>query len=462
MAELDVEVRKPSLRQAKGPRTIALGAVARLRRIDGASREREQSIALGIGTAPKRIVDLDAGLYEIRLMLPSGRVIAQQVELESSVVGHVTFDIDITSNGVLAWQQFSGQVAQPVPERQADAFKSTGLVPPVIANAPFSDSFMQTAGHSQVIDDLSLLMIEVQPTLDDKIIDPERIREVWKLLAQGVRGEVRPADMIKGFFKRVVRPADEDELHDSWQFELGSDHVPGKRPARHYAVVRGADVHELVSLPLPWRIDVQAQRWLGEPIVDLLVDKSAARQGARSRVAVRDSVYGGLLAYMGTGAIGLAGEMIRAGPDLETRALDMLGAKSKSPLGACAAAYVLLATREWTTQASAGELKWQQWVRNLDADPLYNWIPDAAILCARMVLQQAETLKEAREAIPYLHRALRNGLPFYALGYRWLLEAMRFCAKDPLIRSVSADVDRVARYVDVTQTFVALQLSTSE
>ena len=339
MAELELEVRKPSLRQGKGPRTIAMGAVARLRRLDSGVREREQSIAVGIGTHAHRIVDLSAGSYEIKLLLPSGRIMAQQVTLDSDAVERVVFDIDAAPNSVLAWQQFAGQVVPPAaPRLVTRQIKAVSAATGEIQLGALTHSFAGQSEPNAALEDFSLLTIEVQPTLEEKTLDPDRVREVWRLLVEGVRGTIKPADMIKGFFKRAVEPADQDELHDSWQFDFTTGYESGKRPTRFYAVVRGEKVHELVSMPLPWRMGQHGDHRQEDAIIDLLVDKSPTRAGARSSVVVRDSAYGGLIAYMGTGAIGLAGEMMRARPDLEYVALDMLGAKSRSPLGACAAA----------------------------------------------------------------------------------------------------------------------------
>ena len=455
MAGLDLEIRKASLIQSKGPNSINIGAVARLRQL-GERGIQAKSIALGIETGPQRIDGLIAGAYEVELLLPSGRVLSQHVDVQTAGVKLVSFDIDSAPSDVLAWQDFAGQVTHDVSTRPSAPLKAA-----IDAGGFLGDTlptFTGSATNDDVIGDVSLLMIEVQPTLEEKNVDPKRIRDVWRRLRCGVGNEIKPADMVRGFFKRVETPEDQDDFHDSWQFNFSSDYRAGKRPTRYYAVVRGTNLQEFVSLPLPWRIDLQEQGWLKDPVVDLLVDKSAGRDGARSSVVIRDSAYGGLISYMATGAIGLAGEMMRAAPELELVALDRLGEKSKSPLGACAAAYVLLATRDWTSAAQESELLWQQWVRNLEADPLYNWIPDAAILCARMVLQKANTKEEAREAIPYVHRALRNGLPFFALGYSWLLEAMAFLQSDRLIKSVYQDVQRVGRFVDTSQTFLSLQL----
>lgn len=460
MADLDLEVLKNSLKGVGSMQSIDLGAVARIRRLDGASMEK--SVAVGVGGGATRIEGLDGGVYEVQLHLPSGKILAQEVEVGATDdISRLIFDAGGAPNRMLGWQHFAGAVASRA-DRIDTLFNlsARGLdleasFDPTDDDHSPDDIFASALGATPDHGRPKLLMIEAPSANETAEPDGARTLEVWKALANGVRGEIRPVQMVKGFVCKRQNALDETDNHDTWRFGFAPDHVSGKRPPRRFAHVQLAGSSELVSLPLPWRTDGYQGNWQPEDYVDLVVDSSGRAKPVRSSVMVRDNKYSGIIAYMNNGAMTLAGELMRAGNIVEARAVDLLSEKARSPLGACAAAYVLLST---TSFDGAQGGSWLSWIENLGTNPRYNWIPDAALLCARVRMQTAETQAQVLCAIPLLHRALRNGLPFYSLGLSWMLEALtRLRKEDSLLNEIFPHVEKVARYLDVSQAFLVLK-----
>ena len=459
MAELHLEVIKASLKGEGSNEPVELGAVVRLRRLDGPSGET--SVAVGVGTTT-RVSDLAGGAYEVQLFLPSGKILAQEIELAETGTGHLAFDAGGSPSASLGWQHYAGAV----PNRASFPDLSINLKgfvqsrplssPGTISQSDDEPFFAGATKSLSVLGKPKLLMIETPPANEPIDDDGPKALENWELLARGVSGDVRAVQMIRGF--KCQRQVAQDEIggRDSWRFGFAPDRIEGRRTPRRFALVQLDTGNELVSLPLPWRNEYAGGDWRSEDFVDLLVDTSSAAKRVRASVLVRDAKYGGIIAYMSNGGVSLAGEMIRADNGIETRAIDMLGAKSLSPLGACAAAYVLLSTMSLADDASQ---RWLGWIENLGRSPSYSWIPDAALLRARVKLQTAETADEAREAIPLLLRSLRSGLPFYSLGLSWMLEALtHFRDEDSFIGEIFPLVEKVAGHLDISQAFLVLKI----
>lgn len=449
MANLDLEVRKGSLLDATGEKST-LGAVARVRRLDKAASEQSVAVHVGGTTAVR---GLEGGHYEVQLMLPSGRMISQEIELKRNDHELLSFDASGAPASHLGWQHFSGATRSDVEEEAWPANVRLNL-----KATHYNAS--EDALSSDALVKPKLLLIEGNEVLEQTVQNFDMV-SVWNLLSEGVSGKKKPALMVRGFVTKRQASDDSTNRSDSWQFGFAHDMQMGKRPKRQYAFVECDGTRELVSLPLPWHVsgfggDSSAL------FVDLLVDKAAGMHASRTNVVIRDNIFGGLIAFMNNGSLALAGEMIRSSPDLKIQLKSALQGKNNCPLGACAAAYVLLATSDLSSTdlgLEQGE-DWHQWIQNLGTNELFRWIPDVSILAARLTLYTAETEVEARKAIEYLREALRGGLPFYSLGLVWLLELIGYFVKtENDIKEVAPLVDAVARHLDVSQAFLVLKIA---
>lgn len=468
MAQLDLEVNKRSLISPTGSRNVDMGAVARVRRLDQLSPE--MSVAVSVGDRTTQIAGLDEGLYEVQLHLPSGQILSQQIALGSEKIETLSFNAGGSPAEYLGWQHFAGSV-KGMAEREFSVSEHVSQVDLAsVSNdteeTTYSASGVDLKNNATPQNEIRprLLMVEAPAVLDDTARDDDRTIENWRLLAAGVKGDIKPVSMVRGFIRRNQKANQETADHETWRFAFAHEHSEGRRPPRRFALVQFDHGHELVSLPLPWRIDLHGNQWHSDDFVDLMVDKSIGRRTSRSNVMVRDEKYGGLLAYMNSGSLGLAGEMMRANGPIAQTALDLLYEKGRSPLGACAAGYILMATSNLvdSEDGSTRIAEWRSWIDNLVQQPLYHWIPDVSILGAKLVLHTAETREEAWEALPFLHRALRGGLPFYSMGLGWLLELLgHFRNEDKLIGALFNDVDLVARSLDVSQAFLVINISGS-
>lgn len=455
MAELTLDVRKNSLIGPNGSQSIDLGAVARIKRLDAYSPE--QSVAVNIGKET-RITGLDAGEYEIQVHLPSGAVISQEVVIKRGLSKPVEFDATGAPEDFLGWQHLAGAVLSRNAALMA-IDKLSNLDHDVSTErftAEDSDrevTYRAVSGRSS--SKPSVLMIRSPNSRQDPLVNRTKVKAVWKALSQGVAGKVKPVTMVGGFFQDRVPVKAQASGREIWQFGLADGDFDTLRPPRTYVLVATDDTFELACLPLPWQIELFDQKWRSTEFVDVLVDNTAQIKPVRTSIMVRDQKYAGLVGFMNNGALGLANELLRSDGVVVETALDLLEQKARNPLGACAAAYVLLSTSSF---GEAEQQSWFTWIENLGTNPLYGWIPDAAIIYARVKLMGAECEAQAREAIPYLHLALRGGLPFYSLGLTWLIETMtHFRDSDPLIKSLFKEVDSVARYLDVNQAFLVLK-----
>jgi hypothetical protein len=180
--------------------------------------------------------------------------------------------------------------------------------------------------------------------------------------------------------------------------------------------------------------------------------------GWTSHVSVDDPLYAGLTGYLASGAASTAVELIQnsgvaifgdyAGSPIST---DLLREKKSSPLGACAAAYVLVASADRTDA-----MPWRPWVKNL-AD-WFEWIPDGAIIEARCRVLAATTQDDLDACLPLVHEAIARGIPSYTVGIGWLLQLMVHFDEDEFIRSAIALIGRVANKLDMAEAFTTLEV----
>ena len=314
--------------------------------------------------------------------------------------------------------------------------------------------------------------------LDDPVhalAGPEQSSSVWRLLAafgtssQGadvvralsesqspvvlapIQVDVLPAT-ASGTLSAPVMPGTQSDRSSGFQLlRLTSDGpvLPsGLRPrssgGRKFLIV--SDSYggvTLASLPFPW-----ASEGGQESVVEVLVDGNltphSAGRSPNVAVSVRDPVISAALGYLARDAFPLARYFTET-------AQNCLRPKGANPLAAAAAGYLLVgSTRD-------EEAPWHQWIDNL-ADR-FEWMPDGAILQARLRLQlsrgREENLGLARQS---LRRAFQRGLPYYGLGLQWLVEGLTLF-EDENMAILRTAVSQAAWKVDLQQPFTVLNLS---
>ena len=125
--------------------------------------------------------------------------------------------------------------------------------------------------------------------------------------------------------------------------------------------------------------------------------------------------------------------------------------KMRSPLAACAAAYVGLAIFEPSERE-----RWDAWLPNLMN--YFPWLPDGAIVHARRILQRPKHPREGDEALSALKRAYSCGIPYFAAGVLQLRDSLLlFSLKGDEARTMLDTVSRVASRVDPGQAFTVLR-----
>lgn len=194
----------------------------------------------------------------------------------------------------------------------------------------------------------------------------------------------------------------------------------------------------LAGLPFPWK----------DATAEVLVRGSQTGLRAGSRlgvdVSIRDPVISTGLAYLTRGSFPLARHFVDV-------AQGRLKPKGANPLAAAAAGYILVGcTRD-------EEAPWHQWIDNLARN--FAWMPDGAILQARLLLQlrsrQEENMTLARRS---LTQAFRRGLPYYSMGLQWLVESLELFEDEEMV-AIRGAVRKVAWKADLQQPFLVLRLS---
>lgn len=210
---------------------------------------------------------------------------------------------------------------------------------------------------------------------------------------------------------------------------------------RHWVHVSAYGEQRLLSLPLPW-IDISTREPVGAEIAIQFVENAFGL----ARVAVEDPQSMALLSYLSNGL------MLHA-DTLLSEAKDRLYYKRSNKLGAVAGGYVLLATR-----LNGEDVEWRDWIKNLS-----NWfpeVPDGAILEGAMYLNGPKEIRDFDRAATCFETAFDRGLPYYTLGFSWLLSGLSVLQDQiPTAAANLQVVESVSRMLETTSPFTALRLA---
>lgn len=409
------------------------------------------------------------GLWGVEVVMPSGALMTDQVEVGASAGGRFEFDLGGSPHEWLAWQHLEGSV----PER--DAYRAIhdrgdaaglvgvprGIVPrggsrrlaagelksftkvsnaPVVETDPFAWS---TRSAAKNISQVTLLREEVVPADRKEFQAADRARSRWSTLVAALRleGDVLELEGIASPTDEGFRPVDQDAWHDLWRLAPAS----GCQDRRYALVVTSRSI-ELASLPLPWRVFGPSG---DREILELVIDKSDVARPSRTSVTLRDPSAFTLLAYLKSGSLALASRVAEGdGDSMLVRTLDE---KRSNPLAAAAAGYALLGAADLTEPR-----EWHPWLANLAA--WFDWLPDGAVLEGRRLMLAGGAGSEAAALKAFL-LAFRRGLPFYTLGLTWLLDGLRRFPADEEARKAAELVRQVALRADMGQVFTTMSLS---
>jgi len=209
---------------------------------------------------------------------------------------------------------------------------------------------------------------------------------------------------------------------------------------REFVSVTWRNERYAISLPLPWPA-VDGETGVAAQI---MVRRLPVEGRLQIGVAVLDRTFGPLAGFMTAATLPKAAVVVE-------QAYDMLFNKTRNPLAAGAAGYVLIAAGD------AAKRDWHEWIDNLER--LFPGFPDGAVLRGSLLLRYARDqaeISQAREA--FLH-AYDRGIPYFSTGVSWLLDGLMLFSGEPRVDDRVAKVQRVARRLDLSQAFTIVRLS---
>ncbi|MBY2989005.1 hypothetical protein [Rhizobium leguminosarum] len=209
---------------------------------------------------------------------------------------------------------------------------------------------------------------------------------------------------------------------------------------RTYAAISGLTGTRLVAIPWPWGESAYVE---GRVPFELLALEENGE--LRCEPVLRDARWSGLVAYLNSGRVDLAGEIL-------SQANDALFEKFQNPLAAAVGGYVLLSSKQVDAEG-----RWPDWLRNLAER--FPFLPDGLILRARWLLAQnkAEYLPEAHDL---LYKSYQLGIPYFTTGVVWLIEGLEQTSIDcPTCTEILRTVRGVARSMDLSQAFTSFSIA---
>lgn len=400
-------------------------------------------------------IEMPSGGYQIQVSLPSGRMINQDFEIPDGSAE--TIDIALESESPHEWlavQNFVGNI-RASSARQHDPDKTQhrwlGAVteklrgrrrrsPRSKISAQFDVGWLRSPTEidpKKVWSDIedatgnNLGGREATSVLSNALGLPGSLVLMPKIHDDGVVGTYRC--VIDGPIKEAGREVTDRSAWD------------GAVPPRCYVFATRENSCQLVCAPLPW-FDLSNGNQQSVFEVMTVDDNNFVT------TAVRDTELGSILGY-------LTRNLLTSARKLVDNAEGMLFRKVSNPLGAAAGAYVML-----STENQRDDEHWHEWIKNLYVS--FPWIPDGAIAYAMLKLNHQKTDEDVERALQAALRAFHRGLPFYAIGVRWLLDLLTafshdvvFSTRHDEIKNCLRAVQLVARRTDFQQTFTKIRIS---
>lgn len=389
-------------------------------------------------------VELPEGFYELEAVLPSGEIRIAEAKIIDGGATDVVFEGVHSANEWRSWAHFAGA-------RDASPTAKGGPIEPDLLNPSRQPHFRIKLGSrageglnpSSWWDWYTYLLKrwesrnrdslrEFDPEMQDELVAPNDLFDL----------DIKTVDAAAGEPARVV-------IRSVGQ-SVPSKLIGTRRKFLSVSSVRGTRV---ISVPLPWNGDplpwnYNAQRAFLPPHFEVLI--SETDEELLCDPVLVDEQYGGVLAYLNAGRIGLASEL------LKRTAYRALFDKFENPLAAAAGGYVLLSTME--SGNDNGE--WTNWLGNLAAR--FPGIPDGPILRAHWLLFRGGAANR-EEAHLLLVESIDRGIPFFTAGTVWLIDGLRQTSIDmPERQQLCQMVRGVARSMDLSRGLTSFTLAAPE
>lgn len=358
-------------------------------------------------------LDLPPGTYVVRVILPSGSLLAAVATVHVGQATQISLTPEVTRPPAASPGSTVERTSGPLSQRATDNGFVGAESSPI---RPWDDLAVVEAWRPDVLADAPLRKeVVVPPGFEQDAYGPDRVpldppllprRRVWVRLWLGSQ---------TASWKDPVSVSDEGSIAVQMSTAVGP-----------YAIqVGGPEV--------AWRIVCMPPAFGARLLVVSSIDPMGFDDGVHVSVTGRSPLAAAMLNYLASGQIDAAKVV---GPELVDQAERLFQERRASPESAAAAGYFLLRVGKLET---IGE--WPE----VFADR-FGWLPDAQVIYAAQLLRRtgAPNRDVARER---LLDAVDEGVPRYTEGLRVLVESLQALAgQDPSDQAVTHALTEVRRY----------------
>ncbi len=224
---------------------------------------------------------------------------------------------------------------------------------------------------------------------------------------------------------------------------------------RYYLYIEGNKIlPQYCVLPIPWKLYSGNMAKI-EALVSKIpfISDKISDEGGRISLSVRDNLIVSVLGYLNIGELSAA---LSSWEPASKYGVELLQYKLFNPFAATAGGYALL---KGTTDFENQSFYWYKWINNLWE--YFPWLPDGAILNGWLKFYQRKNnyLEDARNLFL---EAFYRGIPYYSKGVEMLLDGLQIISsineykKDEEIKKVLNLVQKLALRVDVDQPFTCI------
>ena len=407
-------------------------------------------VPLGVNDDPKSL-SLDVGTYFVRLLLPSGDVQAERIEVLEGGLAELNFEIGKSPHEWLGSAASLG-IVQTLPHLDEASSLENALnrASPAIfrgdmktssVNTP--DLFNRNPSQFRELVASAVLSIKHSTSEMNRISGRDRVAqsEGWRWIHRVSptrsfpESSLSSVDLARWWIGDPVSdPVQMNAVHSDERNarlmppEPAPDVMMNGDGARAFAAVRDP-VGGTYCAVFPEGWASTSQNRLGQLVapsvlLTVVIDTAMTSQASRANPArwrcapeIDDIESMSLLGFLQIG-------QAEAGQMMLERAHQWLFQETMNPVAAAAGAYMLLSHTEDANVRLAPD--WRSWVENLYRS--FPTIPDGAIAMAQMALTYGETGRgdeiDVDRLREYALEAVRRGLPYLGTGVRRLTDVL--------------------------------------